>query len=123
MKMKLVLAVCLLALAGGIGVSCIGAGNVAPPELSVINKQLTTNASGNSTLLVTVKNTGRTIAQLAEVKVSFYDAQKNLLDSSRDSILNLAVGETWDFHFAFAGESRQIASYDVAVTSGTGSTP
>jgi hypothetical protein len=122
LKYKAIIGLCLAALLALPVGACITSGNtIAPPELSVIKKALTADSSGQKTLAVTVKNTGRTNAELAEVKVSFYDAQNNLLDSSRNSVMNLGIGETWDFIFTCAGDNSKIASYDVAVTSGSSS--
>jgi len=74
------------------------------------------------TLAITIKNTGQVNAELAEVKVSFYDAQKNLIDSARDSVMNLKPDETWDFIIPCAGDDcGKIASYDIETTAGSSS--
>jgi hypothetical protein len=121
-KHKIVIGLCLLALLTLTGGACVQTGSgAAPAELTVIKKELTTDSAGKKTLAITIKNTGRSKAELAEVKVSFYDAQKNLIDSSRDSVMNLGSGETWDFTFNCAGDNSKIAGYDIATTSGLSS--
>ena len=102
--------------------SCIQTtGGIAPKaELAILKKELTEDQAGNAVVLVTIKNVGSVNAELAEVRVTFYDAQKNIIDSSRDSILNLKPDETWDFTLSCSGERcSQIKSYDIEVTSGT----
>ena len=101
--------------------SCINTTGVAQKaELAILKKELTKDQAGNTVVLVTIKNVGSVNAELAEVRVTFYDAQKNIIDSSRDSILNLKAGETWEFTLSCSGERcSQIKSYDVEVTSGT----
>jgi hypothetical protein len=80
------------------------------------------DASGNTSLHVTVKNTSRNVAELAEVTVSFYNAQKNLIDSSRDSVMNLGPDETWDFDIPCQGERcNDVKSYEIKTTAGTSS--
>jgi hypothetical protein len=99
------------------------AGTVTPQrgELAVINKELVRDQSGNVTVRVTVKNVGSVMAELAEVTVNFYDAGKDLVDSSSDSVLNLRPGETWDFNIACQGDSSKVKSYDIETTAGTSS--
>jgi len=102
--------------------SCIQVtgGVASKAEISILKKELTKDGAGNAIVLVTIKNVGSVTAELAEVRVKFYDAQKNLIDSSRDSILNLMPDKTWDFTFTCSGEGcSQIKSYDIEVTSGT----
>ncbi len=104
--------------------SCIQTiGGVAPKaELAILKKELTKNEAGNTVVLVTIKNVGSVTAEFAEVRVKFYDAQKNLIDSSRDSILNLKPDKTWEFTLSCSGERcSQIKSYDIEVISGTSS--
>lgn len=104
------------------GLSCLQARNSsARAELAVLKKELKTDAAGKVTLAVTVKNTGSVNAELAEVKVNFYDAQKNLIDRAGDSVLNLGPGETWDFTIPCVGDCSKIASYEIETTAGTSS--
>ncbi len=102
--------------------SCIQVtgGVASKAEISILKKELTKDQAGNAVALVTIKNVGSVTAELAEVRVKFYDAQKNLIDSSRDSILNLKPDATWEFSLTCSGERcNQIKSYDIEVTSGT----
>ena len=123
MKKKIAVTVCILLLMLTAVSSCIQAGNsAARAELAVLKKELKTDAAGKVTLAVTVKNTGPVKAELAGVKVNFYDAQKNLIDSGRDSVMNLGAGETWEFNIRCTGENcGAIKSYDIETTAGTGS--
>ncbi len=103
-------------------VSCIQTGGIGgKPEVSVVSENLTTDASGGTVLLLTVKNTGRVKAQLAEVSVKFYDYGKNLLDSNRDSVMGLNPGETWEFSIPCGSPLKNIGSYAVETTAATGS--
>lgn len=78
------------------------------------------DVSGNTALHVMVKNTSRNVAELAEVTVSFYDARKNLIDSSRDSVMNLGPDETWDFNIPCQGERcSDVKTYEIKTTAGT----
>jgi len=89
-------------------------------ELTVIKKEMVRDASGNMALHVTVKNTSQNMAELAEITVSFYDAQKNLINSSRDSVINLGPDETWDFNIPCQGERcNEVKSYEIKTTAGT----
>ena len=103
--------------------SCIQTSGIAPKaELAILNHELIEDQAGNAVVLVTIKNISSFNAELAEVRVIFYDAQKNLIDSSRDSVLNLKPDETWEFALSCSGERcSEIKSYDVEVTSGTSS--
>ena len=121
MKLKIVIAALLLLMLLVSGLSCIQTVGVVPKaELAILKKELTEDQAGNAVVLVTIKNVGSVNAELAEVRVTFYDAQKDIIDSSRDSILNLKPDKTWEFTFTCSGERcSQIKSYDVEVVSGT----
>jgi len=103
--------------------SCLQSPSSSPKaELTVIKKEMARDASGNMALHVTVKNTSRNVAELAEVTVSFYDVKKNLIDSSRDSVMNLGPNETWDFIIPCQGERcNEAKSYEIKTTAGTSS--
>jgi hypothetical protein len=71
---------------------------------------------------VTIKNVSDVTAELASVKVNFYDAQKELIDSNKDSIMNLKPNTTWDFILPCSTDRcSEIKSYDVEVMSGSSS--
>lgn len=104
--------------------SCAGAGSgpAQSGELTVLNHTMTRGESGNVAVRVTVKNTGPVTAELAEVTVSFYDADRNLIDSSSDSVINLRPGETWDFEISCQGtQCSQVRSYEIETLAGTSS--
>jgi hypothetical protein len=69
-----------------------------------------------------VKNVGPAVIELAQVTVSFYDAQEALIDSSSDSVMTLRPGETWDFQIACRGSRcRQVKKYEIETMAGTSS--
>ena len=123
MKYKIAIVILIILVLLTSGWSCIQTSGFAPKaELTVLKKELIKDQAGNVTVLVTVKNISNVNAELAEVKVRFYDSQKNLIDGATDSVLNLKPDETWDFTFPCAGERcDEIRSYDVEVTVGSSS--
>ena len=91
-------------------------------ELEVLNQELVKGQSGDVTVLVTIKNVSNVNAELAEVKVHFYDAQNNLIDSESDSIINLRPDEIWNFALACESERcGEVKRYEIEVVSGTSS--
>jgi len=105
-------------------VGCTSTGSSPSPkgELAVINHNMIRGESGAVEVQVTVKNVSRVMAELAEVTVNFYDANKNLIDVSSDSVMNLRPGETWDFEITCQGEHcRQVKSYEIETMAGTSS--
>ena len=121
MKIKVIIAAFVLLLIAVPVMSCdeIG-GNVTPAEISVVKKELTKDSAGQTVLIVTVKNSGRVEADFAEVSVKFYDSQKNLIDSNRDSVLSLHPGETWEFTIPCNSDISRVASYEITTTSSAG---
>jgi len=111
----IVLAVIIIA-----GVSC--SGNASVPQLTVVSQNLTRTSSGGAILEVTIKNTGTTTAELAEVKVTFYDVAKSVISTSKDSVMNLTPGATWDFQIpCLDPRSSQVKSYEIKTTAGSSS--
>ncbi len=81
---------------------------------------MTRSQDGAAVVKITVKNTGHTVAELAEVTVTFYDAGKGVIDSSSDSVLNLNPNESWDFEIACKGErGGEVRSYAIKATAGS----
>src|SRR4030042_1732188 len=115
MKYKIVIGTLILLLLTTSGLSCIQTGgSPARAEVSVLKQELTTDGVGNTALLVIVKNTGRVKADMVEVAVRFYDAQKTLIDSGRDSVLSLEPDETWDFMIPCKSDRcGEIKSFEV----------
>jgi hypothetical protein len=102
---------------------CAGGGPASPAgELAVIDHEMVSGESGSAEVRVTVKNIGPGMAELARVTVKFYDAQKSLIDSSSDSVMNLGAGETWDFKITCRGaRCNQVKSYEIETLAGTSS--
>jgi hypothetical protein len=100
---------------------CVQTVGIGPrAELAVLKQELVKDSAGTPTVLVTVKNVSGVTAELAEVKVRFYDAKKNLIDGMTDSVLNLKPNGTWDFTFTCSGERcSEVKSYETEVTAGT----
>ncbi len=120
MKTKLIAFGIVLAVIMIVGVSC--AGNTNVPQLTVVSQNLTKTLSGAAILKVTIENTGTTTAQLAEVKVTFYDIAKNVISTSKDSVMNLAPGESWDFQIpCLDPRASQVKSYEIKTTAGSSS--
>jgi len=104
------------------GLSCMSSNSAPRIELSILKQELTKDETGAAVAEVTVKNISRTVAELAEVRVDFYDADNNLVDSSRDSVLNLGPDETWDFKFVCQGERcGAVKTCEIQATAGTSS--
>ena len=122
MKLKLVFIAILLTFLSS-GWSCIQTAGVAPKaEVEILKQELTRDEAGNVAVLVTIQNVGSFNAELAEVRVSFYDVQKDLIYSARDSILNLKPDEVWNFVLECQGERCSVVdSYDIEVMTGTSS--
>src|SRR4030042_3422973 len=120
MKHKITIAICILLLILVSALSCIQVGgSSARAELAVLNKELVKDGAGGTALKITVKNVSAVDAELAEVKVSFFDAKKELIDSTRDSVLNLGPNETWEFTIPCTGDRcSQIGSYEIETTAG-----
>jgi len=102
---------------------CTGMGSTPPAaKLAVISHEMTGGESGSVTVQVTVKNVGSVIAELAQVTVSFYDTDKDFIDSSSDSVMNLRPGEIWDFEITCQGtRCSQVKSYEIETMAGTSS--
>ena len=102
---------------------CTGMGSTPlAGELAVINHDMTRGESGSVEVQVTIKNVGSVMVELAQVTVSFYDADKNLIDSSSDSVMNLRPGEIWDFEITCQGaRCSQVKGYEIETLAGTSS--
>jgi hypothetical protein len=104
------------------GLSCMSSNSAPRVELSILKQELTKDETGAAVAEVTVKNISRDVAELAEVRVDFYDAAKNLVDSSRDSVMNLGPDETWDFKIKCQGERcGAVTRADIQATAGASS--
>jgi hypothetical protein len=117
--LKIITTGLLLAITVILLTSCIqDGGTLGRPEVSVISENLTADTSGQALLKVLVKNTGPVKAELVEVAVKFYGAGNKLLDSKRDSIMNLNPGETWEFLISCNSTPNKIANWKTTTTTG-----
>jgi hypothetical protein len=64
----------------------------------------------------TAKNVSSSNLRYAFVKVKFYDAAGNVLDTLSDYIIDLGPGETWNFEVIYFG-SRNVKNYKIGVES------
>lgn len=121
MKSRIAAILLILMLVLPFSFSCIQVSGVAPRvEVVILSHKMTTDATGQRVVLVTVKNISYNTAELAEVQVKFYDGQKNLVDYATDSVLNLKPDETWDFTIPCSGSNcGMVVSYEVSVTYGS----
>ena len=98
------------------------AGQQAAGKLAVVSHNMTRDEPGSVKVNIKVKNVGSNVVELARVTVYFYDAQKDLVDSSSDSVMNLRAGETWDFEIAGKETpAGQVKSYEIETMAGTSS--
>jgi hypothetical protein len=94
-----------------------------PPktQLLITRNELSTDGAGNRIGLVSIKNVGNVTQDIASVTGYFYDANMNLVYSSRDTILDLKPGESWDYTFTCSGANcNQVRTFKVDVTYGGG---
>ena len=71
---------------------------------------------------VTVKNVGLDKIDFAEVTVNFYAARGTLIDTSKDAVMSLKMGERWTFTIACSGaDCDRVTTYDVEALAGTSS--
>lgn len=100
----------------------MGSGSAPRATLAILNKEMARDDTGAVVARITVKNTSRSVAELAEVAVDFYDARKNLVGSASDSVMNLGPDETWEFEITCRGERCcDAASCEIKATTGTSS--
>jgi hypothetical protein len=122
MRKRVAFGIILVVILLAAGWSCMGTGPAPTVQLSVLKHEMIKDAASTAVVKVTVKNTSRAVAELAEVKVNFYDAEKNLIDSSSDSVMNLRPDEIWDFEITCSGERcGEVSSYDIKTTAGASS--
>ncbi|MFC1942644.1 FxLYD domain-containing protein [Chloroflexota bacterium] len=103
---------------------CITIGSSPAPatKLAIIEHDMTGAASDNVSVKITIKNTGLVTAELAQVTVNFYDADKELVYTSSDSVMNLHQGETWEFEITCRGSRcNEVKSYDIESMAGSSS--
>ena len=121
MPKRLILVVLTIALLAS-GMSCLGSNSAPVAQLSILKQELTRDETGAMVANITIKNTGNVVAELAEVTVDFYDANRNYVASARDSIINLGPTETWDFVIKCEAERcSEVTTADIKATAGSSS--
>lgn len=63
-----------------------------------------------------LKNTEDTSISSVEIYVKYYDDEGNVLDSGFDYIDDLGPDEIWNFEIMYLGNSEDVASYKIAVS-------
>ncbi len=82
------------------------------PELQIVNHSMSHDEYGNSIVEGIAKNTGASEVAELKVRVKFYDAEGNLVDSSADYIEHIGGGETCKFCVhGLPAESYKIAIF------------
>jgi hypothetical protein len=93
--------------------------NTPQAQLSITRNELSHDAAGNAIGLVTIKNVSSYTAEGVQVTGKFYDANNNLVYSTKDNILSLKPDETWDFTFTCNGTAcKTVRTFTVDVTYG-----
>jgi len=90
---------------------------IETPDLRIIKYNEERPEVGKLTITGIAKNAGKTNVPHAEVQIKFYDANKNLITSSKTSTDNFEAGGTWGFTIVYPGpDSRKVSSYKITVT-------
>jgi hypothetical protein len=89
---------------------------VDTPNLRILKINEQRPEVGKLTITGIARNDGKTTAPHAEVQVKFYDANNNLIVSSKDTTDNFEPGGTWGYSVTFPGpDSRKVYSYKVSI--------
>lgn len=90
---------------------------VETPTLKIIKSVEVRPEVGKLTIVGIAKNEGKTSVPRAEVQIKFYDANNNLITSSKATTDNFDAGGTWEFTVVYPGtDSRKVYSYKITVT-------
>ena len=90
---------------------------IAAPNLKILKYHEERPEVGKLTITGIAKNEGKTIVPHAEVQIKFYDANKNVIISSKDTTDNFDPSGTWGFTIAYPGpDSRKVKSYQIIIT-------
>jgi hypothetical protein len=91
---------------------------IETPNLRILKYVEVRPEVGQLTITGIAKNDGKTNVPRAEVQIKFFDANKNLITSSKTSTENFDAGGTWGFTVVYPGpDSRKVSSYKISVTS------
>ncbi len=86
------------------------------PNLRVLKYHEERPEVGRLIITGIARNDGKTTVPHAEVQIKFYDANKNLIVSSKDTTDNFEPGGTWGYSVVFPGpDSRKVYSYKVSI--------
>ena len=87
------------------------------PNLRILNYHEERPEVGKLIITGIAKNEGKTLVPHAEVQIKFYDANKNVIASSKASTDNFDPGSTWGFIVVYPGpDSGKVKSYKVSIT-------
>ncbi|MEI6292181.1 MAG: FxLYD domain-containing protein [Methanomicrobiales archaeon] len=87
------------------------------PSLKILKSVEVRPEVGKLTITGIAKNEGKTSVPRAEVQIKFFDANNNLITSSKATTDNFDAGGTWEFTMEYPGpDSRKVYSYKITVT-------
>jgi hypothetical protein len=90
---------------------------IETPNLRILKYVEVRPEVGKLTITGIAKNEGKTDVPHAEVQIKFFDANNNLITSSKASTDNFDAGGTWGFTVVYPGpDSRKVYSYKILVT-------
>ncbi len=90
---------------------------VDTPNLRILNYHEERPEVGTLIITGIAKNDGKSRVPHAEVQIKFFDANKNLITSSKDTTDNFDPAGTWGFAITYPGpDSRKVKSYQVVIT-------
>jgi hypothetical protein len=87
------------------------------PNLRILKTVEVRPEVGKLTITGIAKNEGKISVPVAEIQIKFFDANNNLITSSKTSTENFDAGGTWGFTVVYPGpDSRKVASYKITIT-------
>jgi hypothetical protein len=83
--------------------------------LEIVSQEMKTDASDKITVELVLRNTS--VIQLTKIKVTvkFQDAQGNLVDTSEDTITDVAPGQTVNVTIQCWGSCKGVVGYDLTL--------
>ena len=91
---------------------------IITPNIRVLKYNEARPEVGRLIITGIAKNDGKTSVPHAEVQIKFYDANKNVITSAKDTTDNFEPGGTWEFTIVYPGpDSRKVYSYKVSIAS------
>jgi hypothetical protein len=90
---------------------------IEPPNLRILKTVELRPEVGRLIITGIAKNDGKTSVPRAEVQIKFFDANNNLITSSKTSTENFDAGGTWEFTVVYPGpNSGKVSSFKITIT-------